>query len=467
MQVKETLSEGLKREYEVVVPAGELDQRVNTRLEEMKDRVNIAGFRPGKVPMTHLKRVYGKSVMGEVIQQAVNDTNQKIVTDGGFKLAMEPKVTLAAEAEPEVQKLIEGKSDLAYKVAMEILPKIDFPDFKTIKLTRPVADVTEKDVEEALKNISEQSRQFGERQGKAESGDRVTIDFKGSVDGVPFEGGAAEDAPLLLGSGQFIPGFEEQLVGASAGDQRDVKVTFPKEYGAPDLAGKDAVFDVKVKKVEAPLEAKVDEDFAKSMGAESLAKLKEQVKERIRRDFTGLSRLKAKRAVLDALDGVLKFPAPQSLVDQEYDTVWKSVENDMSRRGVSFADEETTEDEAKAEYRRIADRRVRLGLAIAELGEKNNIQVSDDEITRAIVEQARQFPGQEQQVWEHFRNNPQALAGIRAPLFEDKVIDYILELADVTDKKVDRETLLADDEENAGRPQTGKSKKKAKSKKDD
>jgi trigger factor len=467
MQVKETLSEGLKREYEVVVSAAELDQRVNTRLDEIKDRVNIAGFRPGKVPVTHLKRVYGKSIMGEVIQQAVNDTNQKIISDGGFKLAMEPKVTLAAEAEPEVQKLIDGKSDLAYKVAMEILPKIEFPDFKTVKVTRPVAEATDKDVDEALKNISEQSRPFGEKAGKAENGDRVTIDFKGSIDGVPFDGGAAEDAPLLLGSGQFIPGFEEQLVGASAGDQRDVKVTFPKEYGAPDLAGKDAVFDVKVKKVEAPQEAKIDDDFAKQMGAENLTKLKEQVKERIRRDFNGLSRLKAKRSLLDALDTALKFQPPQSLVDQEYETVWKSVENDMSRRGVTFADEETTEEEAKAEYRRIADRRVRLGLAIAELGEKNNIQVTDDEITRAIVEQARQFPGQEQQVWEHFRNNPQALAGIRAPLFEDKVIDYILELADVTDNKVDRETLLADDEENAGRPQVGKAKKKAKSKKGD
>lgn len=467
MQVKETLSEGLKREYEVVVSAGELDQRVNTRLEEIKDRVNIAGFRPGKVPITHLKRVYGRSVMSEVIQQAVNETNQKIVTDGGFKLAMEPQVTLAASAEPEVKELIEGKSDLAYKVAMEILPKIDFPDFKTVKVTRPVTDVTDKDVDEALKNISEQSRPFAEKQGKAENGDRVTIDFKGSIDGVAFDGGSAEDAPLVLGSGQFIPGFEDQLVGASAGDQRDVKVTFPKEYGAPNLAGKDASFDVTVKKVEAPQEAKVDDEFAKSMGAESLAKLKEQVKERIRRDFNSMSRLKAKRSLLDALDGALKFQAPQSLIEQEYETVWKSVENDMSRRGVTFADEETTEDEAKAEYRRIADRRVRLGLAIADLGERNNIQVTDDEITRAIVEQARQFPGQEQQVWDHFRNSPQALAGIRAPLFEDKVIDYILELADVTDKKVDRETLLAEDEENAGRPQVGKAKKKAKSKKAD
>jgi trigger factor len=228
------------------------------------------------------------------------------------------------------------------------------------------------------------------------------------------------------------------------------------------------VFDVTVKKVEAPQEAKVDDEFAKSMGAENLAKLKEQVKDRIRRDFNSMSRLKAKRSLLDALDGALKFQAPQSLIEQEYETVWKSVENDMSRRGVTFADEDTTEDEAKAEYRRISDRRVRLGLAIAELGEKNNIQVTDDEITRAIVEHARQFPGQEQQVWDHFRNNPQALAGIRAPLFEDKVIDYILELADVTDKKVDRETLLAEDEENAGRPNLGKAKqKKAKSKKAD
>jgi trigger factor len=459
MQVKETLSEGLKREYQVVVPAADLDQRVNAKLDEIKDRVNIAGFRPGKVPMSHLKRVYGKSVMSEVIQQAVNDSNQKIVDDGKFKLAMEPKVTLAAEDEASVKQLIEGKSDLSYKVAMEILPKIEFPDFKKVKVTRPVTDTTDADVDQALEKIAEANQQFEEKQGKAEKGDQVIIDFKGSIDGAPFDGGAAEDAPLVLGSNSFIPGFEDQLIGVSAGDKTDVKVTFPAEYGAEHLAGKDAVFAINVKKVEKSKKTEINDEFAKNVGAENLAKLKEQVRDRISRDFKQVSRTKAKRSLLDALDEAMKFAAPPSLVEQEFETVWKAVQNDLQNRKATWADEDTTEDEAKAEYQRIADRRVRLGLAIAELGEKNNIQVSDDEMTRALVEQARQFPGQEQQIWDHFRKNPQAMAGIRAPLFEDKVIDFILELADVTDKKVSRDELLADDEETTSRPKIGKNKK--------
>ncbi|MCW5682597.1 MAG: trigger factor [Xanthobacteraceae bacterium] len=461
MQVKETLSEGLKREYEVVVSAADLDQRVNAKLNEIKDRVNIAGFRPGKVPLTHLKRVYGKSVMGEVIQQAVNESNQKIVSEGGFKLAVEPQITLAAEGEAEVKQLVEGKSDLAFKVAMEILPKIDFPDFKSIKITRPVAEVTDKDLDEALGQIADANKPYVEKNGPAADGDRVMIDFKGTVGGVAFDGGSAEDVPLVLGSGQFIPGFEEQLKGAAKGDERTVKVTFPAEYGAPDLAGKDAEFAVKVKAVEAPKLPEINDEFAKSLGAESLDKLKEQVRERIRRDFGSISRAKAKRALLDELDKALQFNAPASILDQEFGTIWKSVENDLQRTGKTFADEGTTEEEAREEYRRIADRRVRVGLAIAELGEKNNIQVSEDELTRALVEQARQFPGQEQQIWDHFRNNPQAMQGLRAPLFENKVIDFLLELVDVTDKKVTREELTKqdDDEDEA---ESGKAKKAAK-----
>lgn len=459
MQVKETLSEGLKREYEVVVPAADLDQRVNAKLDEIKDRVNIAGFRPGKVPMSHLKRVYGKSVMSEVIQQAVNDSNQKILDDGKFKLAMEPKVTLAAEDEAAVKQLVEGKSDLAFKVAMELLPKIEFPDFKKLKVTRPVTETTDADVDQALEKIAEANQQFEEKQGKAADGDQVTIDFKGSVDGTPFDGGSAEDAPLVLGSNTFIPGFEEQLIGVAAGDQKDITVKFPADYGADHLAGKDAVFAINVKKVEKPKKTELNDEFAKLVGAEDFAKLKEQVRDRISRDFKQVSRSKAKRSLLDALDEALKFDAPPSLVEQEFDTVWKAINNDLQNRKITWADEDTTEEEAKSEYRRIADRRVRLGLAIAEIGEKNNIQVSDEELTRALVEQTRQFPGQEQQVWDYFRKNPQAMAGIRAPIFEDKVVDFILELAEVTEKQVSRDELLADDEETTSRPKIGKNKK--------
>ena len=421
--------------------------------------MNIAGFRPGKVPMSHLKRVYGKSVMSEVIQQAVNDSNQKILDDGKFKLAMEPKVTLAAEDEAAVKQLVEGKSDLAFKVAMELLPKIEFPDFKKLKVTRPVTETTDADVDQALEKIAEANQQFEEKQGKAADGDQVTIDFKGSVDGTPFDGSSAEDAPLVLGSNTFIPGFEEQLIGVAAGDQKDITVKFPADYGADHLAGKDAVFAINVKKVEKPKKTELNDEFAKLVGAEDFAKLKEQVRDRISRDFKQVSRSKAKRSLLDALDEALKFDAPPSLVEQEFDTVWKAINNDLQNRKITWADEDTTEEEAKSEYRRIADRRVRLGLAIAEIGEKNNIQVSDEELTRALVEQTRQFPGQEQQVWDYFRKNPQAMAGIRAPIFEDKVVDFILELAEVTEKQVSRDELLADDEETTSRPKIGKNKK--------
>lgn len=463
MEVKETLTEGLKREYQVTVLAGELDQRVMARLNELKDRVNIPGFRPGKVPLPHLKRVYGRSIMGEVIQQAVNETNQKIVDDAGFKLALEPQVTLAAEGEQEVKSLVEGKADLSYKVAMEILPKIEFPDFKKIKLVRPVAEVTAKDLDDALKRIADANKPFVDKDGKAADSDRLTIDFKGSIDGVAFEGGTAEDVPLVIGAGQFIPGFEEQLTGAGAGDKREVKVAFPADYQAEHLAGKAAVFDVTVKKVESAQDAKIDDEFAKSVGAESLDKMKEQIRDRIRRDYNSVSRAKVKRALLDALDKEFTFAPPPSLVEQEFDTVWKSIQNDLERRKATFADDDTTEEEARAEYRAIADRRVRLGLAIAELGERNNIKVSEDEVSRALMEQARQFPGQEQQVWDHFRNNPQALAGIRAPLFEDKVVDFLLELADVSDKTVTREELAAEDDKTAPASKKGK---KAANKKD-
>ncbi len=305
---------------------------------------------------------------------------------------MEPKVTLAAEDEASVKQLVEGKSDLAYKVAMEILPKIEFPDFKKIKVTRPITETTDADVDQALGKIAEANQQFEEKQGKAEQGDQVIIDFKGSVDGTPFDGGSAENAPLVLGSNTFIPGFEEQLIGVAAGDQKDVKVTFPTDYGADHLAGKDAVFAINVKKVEKPKKTAIDDDFAKTVGAENLAKLKEQVRDRIARDFKQVSRAKAKRSLLDALDEALQFAAPPSLVEQEFETVWKAVNNDLENRKVTWADEDTTEEEAKAEYRRIADRRVRLGLAIAELGEKNNITVSDDEMTRAMVERRGSFP---------------------------------------------------------------------------
>jgi len=450
MQVTETLSEGLKREYKVVVPASELDAKVNARLDELKGQVRINGFRPGKVPVTHLKRMYGRATMVEVIEASVRDANTQIVSEHGFKLAAEPKVTLPTE-QGAIEELIAGKSDLYYTMALEIVPAIALADFKEVKLTRLTSDATDAEVEEALARIAEQNKPFTTKtEGeKAAQGDRVTISYAGTINGEAFEGGAGDDAPVLIGSNTFIPGFEEQLVGIGAGETRTLKVTFPAHYQAEQLAGKDAEFVVAAKSIEAPGAVTVDDDFAKSLGLESLAKLREAVKDRIVREHQGMSRQKVKRALLDELDRLHKFDPPPTLVEEEFDRVWKSVLQEMESEKKTFEDEGTTEEKAKAEYRAIAERRVRLGLVLAEIGEKNNITVTDEELNRVVMERVRQFPGQEQRVYEYFRSNPQAVAGLRAPIFEEKVVDFLLELATVTENKVSRDELYKEDEQAA------------------
>jgi trigger factor len=447
MQVTETTNEGLKREFKVVVPATDLASKADERLVELKDRVRLNGFRPGKVPVAHLKKVYGRAVMAETIEAAVREANAKIVTDGGFRLVREPQVTMPTE-EGAVDQMIEGKSDLAYTVAIEILPPIELADFKGIQLARQTAEVVDTEVEEAVNRIAEQSRPYEPRGegGKAETGDRVVIDFTGKLDGEPFEGGTGGDVGINLGSNTFIPGFEDQLVGIAAGDKRTVNVTFPQVYPNEKLAGKNAEFEVTAKSVEAPKPVTVGDEFAKSLGLESLAKLKDVVKERLAREHAAMSRQKVKRKLLDELDARHKFTPPPSLVEDEFNNVWKTVQDDLAAQKRTFADENTTEEKAKEEYRAIAERRVRLGLVIAEIGERNNIKVTDEEVSRAVMDRARQAPGHEQQVWEFYRNNPNALASLRAPIFEDKVVDYILELAQITDKQVSREDLYKEDE---------------------
>ena len=447
MQVTETLSEGLKREYKVVVPAAELDAKVNQRLDDLKGRVRINGFRPGKVPVAHLKRMYGRSAMAEVIEATVRDTNNQIVSERGFKLAADPKVTLPTE-EGAIEQLIDGKSDLNYTMALEIVPPIALGDFKAIKLTKLTADVAPTEVEEGIKNIVDQNRPYTPRpQGeKAEKDDRITISFAGTIDGKPFEGGSGDDAVVLIGSNTFIPGFEDQLIGIASGETRTLKVTFPAHYMKEDLAGKDAEFVVTANSIEAPGTVTVDDEFAKALGLESIEKLRDAVKDRITREHASMSRQKIKRALLDELDKMHKFDPPPTLVEEEFDRVWKSVLQELENERKTFADENTTEEKAKAEYRAIAERRVRLGLVLAEIGEKNNITVTDDELSRAVMDRARQFAGQEQRVWDYYRQNPQAVAALRAPIFEEKVVDFLLELASVKDSKVSREELYKDDE---------------------
>src|ERR1700733_12366934 len=446
MQVTETSAAGLKREYRVVVPATDLEAKVNERLDDLKGRVQLRGFRPGKVPVEHLKRLYGKSAMAEVIEAAVREANSKIITDHGYKLAVEPKVVLPTE-QGAVDGVIEGKSDLAYTVEMEIVTAMTVADFKTTKLTRLTAEVSDEEIDKALATIVDQNRPFVAKTEGAANDDRVTIGFEGSIDGTPFEGGTGEDVPLVIGAGQFIPGFEEHLVGLKAGDSKTFDVKFPDDYRATALAGKDATFAVTVKAVDAPGSVAIDDEFAKTLGLESLAKLKDAVKERIAREHTLASRQKLKRALLDQLDERHKFEPPPSLVEQEFGSVWSQIENDLKQQNRTFADEGTTEEQARKEYRAIAERRVRLGLVIAEIGEKNNIKVTDDQLRAAVMEQVRQFPGQERQIWDDYQKNPNALAALRAPLFEDKVVDFLVELAEVTDKPVSREELFKEDEE--------------------
>ncbi|MHC4051436.1 trigger factor [Bradyrhizobium sp. AC87j1] len=447
MQVTETLSEGLKHEFKISVPASDLDAKAGAKLVDLKDKVRINGFRPGKVPVTHLKKVYGRSVMAETIDQTIRDTNTQLFSERGFRLATEPKITMPSE-QAEVEELLSGKTDLTYTVAIEVVPAIALADFKTFQVEKPVADVTDSDVDEAIKRIADTNRGYAAKAegAKAESGDRVTINFKGSINGEVFEGGTGEGIQVVIGSNTFIPGFEEQLTGIGAGETRTLKVSFPKNYMNDKLAGQPAEFETTATSIEAPQDIAIDDEFAKTLGLESLDKLKEAARERLNVEFAGATRQRVKRALLDRLDEAHRFEAPPSLVDEEFNLMWNSVKAEMDSAGKTFADEDTTEDAAKEEYRKIADRRVRLGLVLSEIGEKNKITVTDDEVGRAVIERARSMPGREKEVWDYYRSNAQALAQLRAPIYEDKVVDFILELANVTEKKVSREDLYKDDE---------------------
>jgi trigger factor len=447
MQVTETLAEGLKHEFKISVPASDLDAKAGAKLVDLKDKVKLNGFRPGKVPVSHLKKVYGRSVMAETIDQTIRDTNTQIFTDRGFKLATEPKITMPTE-QKEVEELLAGKSDLTYTVAIEVVPTIQLADFKSFSVEKPVVDVTDAEVDEAIKRIAEQNRPYAAKTegAKAANGDRVTISFKGSIDGVPFDGGTGEGIAVVIGAGQFIPGFEEQLIGIGSGETRTLKVTFPKNYASEKLAGQPAEFETTATLIEAPGETEVNDEFAKTLGLESLEKLKEAARERLVAEFAGATRQRVKRALLDRLDDSHQFEAPPSLIEEEFSLMWNSIKAEMESSGKTFADENTTEEAAKEEYHKIADRRVRLGLVLSEIGEKNKITVTDDEVSRAVIERARQMPGREKEVWDYYRSNANALAQLRAPIYEDKVVDFILELANVTEKKVSRDDLFKDDD---------------------
>ena len=447
MQITETLAEGLKHEFQISIPASELDAKVDARLVDMKDKVRMNGFRPGKVPVGHLKRIYGRSIAAETVDEVIRDSNSKLFAERGFRLATEPKITMPTE-EKEIENILAGKSDLKYSVAFEVVPAIQLADFKSFSVEKQVADVTDADVDEALKRIAEQNRSYEAKAdgAKAESGDRVTVAFKGTIDGVAFDGGTGENIHVAIGSGTFIPGFEDQLIGMGVGETRLLKVKFPVNYTSQVLAGKDAEFDTTATAVEAPKDTVIDDEFAKTLGMESLDKLKEAMRERLVQEFAGATRQRVKRLLLDRLDEAHRFEPPPTLVEDEFKLMWASIKSEMESNNKTFADEDTTEEEAMEEYRKIADRRVRLGLVLSEIGEKNKITVTDEEVSRAVIDRARQMPGREKEVWDYYRSNPNAMAQLRAPIFEDKVVDFILELANVTENKVSRDDLFKDDE---------------------
>lgn len=439
MQVTETLNEGLKRGYKVVVSAADIAQKIDVELDEVAKKANLPGFRPGKAPKGVIKKRFGQSVMGDVLQRAVQDTTSQALLERNLKPAMQPKI--------EVTSFDEGK-DLEYTVSLEVLPEIVPVDFKTIDLERPKAEPGDAEIAKALDSLatSQRKTQKVEAAREAKLGDTAVIDFEGFMDGEAFPGGKGNDHPLELGSNQFIPGFEAQLVGKKAGDKVDVNVTFPAEYGSEKLAGKQATFKVEIKELHEPLPVTIDDEFAKGLGFEDLETVKKVVKDQLARDYQRAARAKVKRALLDKLSDAHSFEVPPGMLEMEFQQIWGQVEADR-KRGVEDPEHKgKTDDQLKDEYKAIALRRVRLGLLLAEVGRANDVQVTQDEVNRALGEQVRRFPGQERQVVEFYRSNPELLAQLRAPIFEEKVVDFILELAKVTDKPVTVEELFKEDE---------------------
>ncbi|MBF9049917.1 trigger factor [Roseobacter sp. HKCCD9010] len=431
MNVTETLNDGLKRAYEITITGAELDAKVDEKLAEAQPEVEMKGFRKGKVPMPLLKKQFGQRLMGEAMQETVDGAVQSQLEESGDRPAMQPEIKMVNEDWKE-------GDDIVVAMSYEALPEIPDVDYKKLTLERLVVAPGEADVEEALGKIAESAQNFATKKGKAADGDQVVIDFLGKVDGEAFDGGAAEDYPLVLGSNSFIPGFEEQLIGTKAGEEKDVEVSFPEEYQAEHLAGKAAVFECKIKEVKKPVPAEVNDDLAKQYGAEDLAALKGQIEERMKAEYAGAARQVLKRQLLDQLDAQVAFDLPPSLVDAEAGQIahqlWHEENPDV--QGHDHGEIETTD-----EHKKLAERRVRLGLLLAELGQKNDVQVSDSEMTQAIMNQARQYPGQEREFFEFIQQNQQAQQQLRAPLFEDKVVDFVFEMADVAEKDVSKDDL--------------------------
>jgi trigger factor len=445
MEVTQTKAEGLSRTFEVKVPASELQSKLDARIEEIRPNMNLKGFRPGKVPAAHVRKMFGRDLMGEIIDKLVNETNQKALEDADLRPAGQPNV----HVDGDMEEVVKGEADLAYHMHVDVMPEFTPVDVKTLKVTRPVAEVADEQVDEALKNLAEQNKQYEPRgkTAKAKDGDAVVIDFVGKIDGEAFDGGSAEQQTIVLGSNRFIPGFEEQLVGVKTGEEKNLEVSFPEDYPSADLAGKAAVFETKVHEVRAPKVAEIDDEFAKGLGLESLEQLKGLISEQLKGELDQASRNKAKRDLLDRLDEAHSFDLPPNMVEAEFQQIWGQLQQEMDAGRVTDSDKDKPEEDLKKEYHDIAERRVRLGLVLAEIGRVNDVRITEQEVQQALIREARQYPGQEREVIEFFQKNAGAMAQLRAPIYEDKVVDYILGEAEVTDTTVSREELLKEDDE--------------------
>lgn len=464
MQVTETATEGLRREFKIVIPAKDFDTEVQRRLQEIGRTVRLPGFRPGKVPLPVLKQRYGKSILGEVLERKVSDSSSKVMADHGIRAASQPKIEITA---------FDDGADLEYTMAVETIPEIKPMDFATLTLERLSVEVPDSEIDETLESLAQRQRktEVVEEARPAAAGDILVVDFVGRIDGNEFAGGSATDFHIELGADTLIPGFADQLVGAKAGEQRDVNVTFPEDYPGKEVAGKAAVFSVQVKELRRPVPVAVDDELAKSLGLENLEAMRNDVRRQIENDYAAVTRSRLKRQLLDKLAEAHDFTVPQGLVDSEFESIWKQVETDKEHGTLDPDDEGKSDEQLKSEYRAIAERRVKLGLLLSEVGRINNIQVSNDEVSRAVMNEARRYPGQERQVVEYYQKSPQALAQIRAPLYEDKVVDFIVELAKVTERKVTPAELSAEIEtpeavggeakEAKGKKASGGKKKKA------
>jgi trigger factor len=444
MEVTQTKADGLSRTFALKVTVTELKAKLDERIEEIRPQMRLKGFRPGKVPAAHVRKLYGRDLMGELLDKLVNETNQKALEDSDLRPAGQPKVDL----EGDIEKVVQGEADLAWQMQVDVMPEFTPVDVAGLTINRPVTEVSDAQIDDALGRIRDQNLKYEPREAgeAAQDGDAVIVDFAGKIDGVPFDGGTAEQQAVVLGSKRFIPGFEEQLAGVKAGDEKVLNVTFPEEYSSETLAGKAATFDIKVHEVRAPQKPELDDAFATGLGLESLEQLRGLVKDQLAAEHANASRAKAKRDLLDKLDAAHAFDLPPGMVNQEFDQIWQQLQREMDAGRVSDEEKAKPEDELKAEYRTIAERRVRLGLVLAEVGRLADVRINEQEVTQALIREARQYPGQEREVMQFFQRTPAAMAQLRAPIYEEKVVDHILSVAKVEDVTVTREELFKEDE---------------------